>query len=229
MDKKNYVMDDPKYCFHTWYQQTKEYDDHYDHTPEWYVLREGADLRDAVAALTEEEEPGGYALRIGSEAELGAEKEEILRVCREKQIMLLGELRESCFFNYCDGREYEIHERTSWGSADDAAQIIDRSLNMVYTEEEKAAMEAKLRHDRRQRELAKGKGICQKRLILNAKKVERELKQLCRKLEEKDPDVKNVPYRESYDVFRKQRQLCQQIEELETVWEYLLHKEELEE
>lgn len=231
MDKTNYVMNDPKYGYSAWWHQNEEYDSHDDHTPNWLVLKAGASLKDAVAALAGEER---YALRIGSDADLEPEKEEILNICRERGIMLLREEEENRFFNYCDGREYEIHEMTGYGSADDAASIINRSLYMVRTEEEKAAMEAKLQHDRRQRELAKGKAFCRKYFILTVKQLERDLVHVRKKLEEQikiDPDPKTVrgDYRQQWDVFRKQRQLRARIEELETAREYLLHKEELEE
>lgn len=232
MDKMNYVMDDPQYGFSAWWHQNEEYDDHYDHTSNWLVLQAGASLKDAVAALAEEGKQERYALRIESDVDFGAEQEEILQVCRDMNLMLLREEHEGCFFNYCDGREYEIHEMTGYGSADDAASIIDRSLNMALTAEEKAAQEEEFRHRRRQMKLAKGKEICRKRLIRNVRRVDRELKQLRGKLEEqveKDPDIKTVPYRERDDVFRKQLQLRQQIGELETAREYLLHREELEE
>lgn len=233
MDRMNYVMDDPKYSFHAWWQKTKDFDDHNDHTPNWLVLREDASLKDAVAALADKGEERKYALRIGSEAEFGAEKEEILQICRGKNIMLLREEREGLFFNYCDGREYQIHEMTGWGSADDAAQIINRSLSLVYTEEEKQQAEANLQHDRKQRQLEKGKEICRKYFILSLRQLERNLAHVRKKLEEqirKDPDPKTFrgSISQKLEVYRKQRQLRERIEELETAREYLLHKEELE-
>ena len=122
-------MEDPRYGYSAWWHQNEEYDSHYDHTPSWLVLKAGASVKDAVAALAEEGKRGRYALRIESDADFGAEKEEILNICRRWEIMLLREEEENVFFNYCDGCRYRIREMTGWGSADDAAEIIDRSLS----------------------------------------------------------------------------------------------------
>lgn len=170
------------------------YDGIEDHTfDQWFDLKEGISLDDAVLALVEEMDGfdrtcKSFAICVSEKAinGLGEKKEPLLRLCGEKKITILRE-EDDVYYNYHDDREYRVRADVGYfGSADDAEEYLYIWLQKVPTPEEAEKERIRQEKQNRKRRLERGNAVCREYCLNHIEQVqllEKRLQEMIRDLE----------------------------------------------
>ena len=203
----------------------------------WFVLKNGASLKDAVRTLADGKDYNTAAICVSDDAvhALGEEKDSLFKLCEERKITLLRD-DAGIYYNYHDGREYCIHTEEGYGMVDDAATYLCIWWKKIPTPEE--AEEEKLRREEldRKRCMKEGKSACIKYCLNRIEQVEI----LERRLQEMIQDLKkryeSLPRTENAELLAPKMRLLGKIKALDynlkviaNAREYLLEPESLQE
>ncbi len=107
------------------YSEEDAYLDEFDNqssVEQFYLLRRGASIRDAVEQYLERHPDSGYAhIRIAGEKELEGCDADFFRFCAAHHIRIVRHEGGYGIYDYAERKKYEVHVESWPGSADDAA------------------------------------------------------------------------------------------------------------
>lgn len=107
------------------YSEEDAYLDEFDNqssVEQFYLLRRGASIRDAVEQYLERHPDSGYAyIRIADEKELEGCDADFFRFCAAHHIRIVRHEGGYGIYDYAERKKYEVHVESWPGSVDDAA------------------------------------------------------------------------------------------------------------
>lgn len=204
------LEEDPVYSRDSWMNQNADGDDFRDlNSIEWYLLREGVSLNEAVSGCVRWRKYAAEQLVASPESissfsrcllgvkssihiripdretldALGEDREAVLERCWANDICITMELSEGRYHNFTDAHDYlDVTER-GWGMCDDAATIYFRCQKKILTPEEQE--QEKREQERRNREarLKRGEETVKKRHIRTLADIEKQERRLNQELE----------------------------------------------
>ena len=204
------LEEDPVYSRDSWMDRNADGDDFHDSDSiEWYLLREGVPLNEAVSGYVQWRKYAAEQLEANLESirsfsrcllgikdsihiripgretldALGEDREAVLEQCRANAICITMEISEGRYHNFTDAHDYLDVTELGWGMCDDAATIYFRYQKKVLTPEEQKQQKREQERRNREARLKWGEETVKKMHIRTLADIERQERQLNRELE----------------------------------------------
>ena len=204
------LEEDPVYSRDSWMDRNADGDDFRDlNSIEWYLLREGVSLSEAVSGYVQWRKYAAEQLEADPESirsfsrgllgikdsihiripgretldALGEDREAVLERCRANAICITMELSEGRYHNFTDAHDYLDVTELGWGMCDDAATIYFRCQQKILTPEEEEQEKREQERRNREAQLKLGEEIVKKKHIRTLADIERQERRLNQELE----------------------------------------------
>ena len=204
------LEEDPVYSGDSWMSQNADGDDFHDlDSIEWYLLREGVPLNEALSGCVRWRKYAAEQLEANPESissvsrcllgvkntihirisgretldALGENREPVLEQCRANDICITMELSEGRYHNFTDAHDYMDVTQRGWGMCDDAATVYFRYQEKVLTPEEQEQQKREQERRNREARLKRGEETVKKGHIRTLAEIERQERRLNRELE----------------------------------------------
>ncbi|MGM9538631.1 MAG: hypothetical protein ACI3VN_09910 [Candidatus Onthomonas sp.] len=216
------LEEDPVYSRDSWMNRNADGDDFHDSDSiEWYLLKEGVPLNEAVSGCVRWRKYTAEQLEANPESissvsrsllgvkssihiripdretldALGEDREAVLEQCRANDICITVELSEGRYHNFTDAHDYlDVTER-GWGMCDDAATVYFRYQKKILTPEEQEQENREQERRNREGRLKRGEETVKKghiRTLADIERQERRLNQELERLVKRCAEVQNM-------------------------------------